>query len=169
MGCAYTGSGGGPMRTEMPTETCPNDAAENDNTRMLNNTQRTMDRFIRWTFLDFVPRPKRGFACNASLCRKTPESPWLRSSCINPGLPRMLRSKDAENEEVRSAQGRLLAALGLNLMREGRRQRRARRQVKHEFRFTPHPPRIEPTRDHLQSYLPPLSRESTACSTFPNP
>ena len=48
----------------------------------------------------------------------------------------MLRSKDAENEEVRSAQGRLLAALGLNLMREGRRQRRARRQVKHEFRFT---------------------------------
>jgi len=30
----------------------------------------------------------------------------------------MLRSKDAENEEVRSAQGRLLAALGLNLMRE---------------------------------------------------
>jgi hypothetical protein len=116
------------MRTEMPTETCPNDAAENDNTRMLNNTQRTMDRFIRWTFLDFVPRPKRGFACNASLCRKTPETPWLRSSCNNPGLPRMLRSKDNENEEVRRFRRRAGSAWGLNQMcNNGIGQRRGQR------------------------------------------
>src|SRR5690348_83592 len=114
MGCAYTGSGGGPMRTEMPTETCPNDTAENDNRRMLNNTQRTMDRFIRWTFLDFVPRPNTGFACDASLCRKTPETPWLRSSCYNPGLPRMLRSKNTENEEVSSLDWRDAGASVLN-------------------------------------------------------
>ena len=44
------------MRTEMPTDTCPKDAAENDKRRMLNSSQRTMDRFIRWTFLEFVPK-----------------------------------------------------------------------------------------------------------------
>jgi hypothetical protein len=41
MGCAYTGSAGGPMRTEMPTATCENDAAEKDKMMTASNHDRT--------------------------------------------------------------------------------------------------------------------------------
>jgi hypothetical protein len=46
MGCAYTGRAGGPMRTDIPTATCPNDAAENAIMITLNSTQRNADRFM---------------------------------------------------------------------------------------------------------------------------
>jgi hypothetical protein len=46
MGCAYTGRAGGPMRTDIPTATCPNDAAENAMIITLNSTQRNVDRSI---------------------------------------------------------------------------------------------------------------------------
>src|SRR3954447_11912705 len=103
MGCAYTGRGGGPMRTETPTETCPNDAAENVITRMLNKAQRTMDRFI-WPFPGACPRPNGSLACVHSLCRKTLRRASLRSSHINPGLPGMLRQYLAENREFTRGQ-----------------------------------------------------------------
>jgi hypothetical protein len=46
MGCAYTGNGGGPKRTEMPTATCPNDAIENVRITALKTAHRMIDRFI---------------------------------------------------------------------------------------------------------------------------
>ena len=57
MGCAYTGSAGGPTRTEIPTPICADDAAESDNTETDNikipNTSRRTERFILIAFLSF--------------------------------------------------------------------------------------------------------------------
>src|SRR2546423_7647794 len=92
------------MRTEMPTATCPKDDAENVNSRMLNKAQRTMDRFIRWPFLDFVQGRTDCLACELSLCRKTLRKTSLRSSHINPGLPGMLRWKGTGNQQFSFAE-----------------------------------------------------------------
>lgn len=55
MGCAYTGSAGGPTRTETPTATCAYDAVESDNTETDNiktpNTSQRTERFILIAFL----------------------------------------------------------------------------------------------------------------------
>jgi hypothetical protein len=46
IGCAYTGRGGGPTRTEIPTAICPKDAAENTKIIPANIIQRMIDRFM---------------------------------------------------------------------------------------------------------------------------
>src|SRR5581483_10492072 len=113
MGCAYTGSGGGPMRTEMPTATCPNEAAENVTTRMLNKAQRTMDFFIRWPFLEFVQGRTDSLALRLSLCRKTLRMASLRSSPINPELTGMLRRQKVASEGLTARPRPLPGAEGL--------------------------------------------------------
>jgi hypothetical protein len=49
MGCTYTGSAGGPIRTEMPTEIWAGDAVENDKTETDNTkTPNTSQRRVRF-------------------------------------------------------------------------------------------------------------------------
>jgi len=50
MGCGYTGSAGGPIRTEIPIPICADDVVESDNTETVNikipNTNQRTERFI---------------------------------------------------------------------------------------------------------------------------
>jgi hypothetical protein len=58
MGCAYTGSAGGPIRTEIPTPIpiCADEAVESDNTETVNiKTPNTSERKERFIFIYLLP------------------------------------------------------------------------------------------------------------------
>jgi hypothetical protein len=51
MGCAYTGSGGGPIRTEIPIPIAADDAVESDNIKTPNTNPNTKLRTERFIFI----------------------------------------------------------------------------------------------------------------------
>jgi hypothetical protein len=59
MGCAYTGSAGGPMRTEIPIPICADEAVESDSTetdniKTANTNPETTLRTERFIFIAFL-------------------------------------------------------------------------------------------------------------------
>jgi hypothetical protein len=78
MGCAYTGSAGGPIRTEIPIPICADDAVESDNTETDNikipNTSQRTERFILIAFLLTSPFwPKTGNPASLRFVHINPE------------------------------------------------------------------------------------------------